>query len=91
MEKSEMNWYSSIVSGFIGITASHPIDTLKTNQQISGNKLNIVIKNMNKDIFNSNNILQITKTLTKQYYRGFKYPMMFTPIEKGIVFNVDNY
>lgn len=91
MPKNEMNWYSSIASAFIGVTASHPIDTLKTNQQISGDKLSNVIRNMNKDIFNSKNISQITKNFTKQYYRGLKYPIIFTPIEKGIVFNVDNY
>lgn len=74
--------YSSILSGLIGVTISHPIDTLKTNQQISGNSLLSIVKSMN-----SRNIVK----LTKNYYRGFKYPMMFTPIEKGIVFNVDNY
>ena len=47
--------YSSILSGLIGVTLSHPIDTLKTNQQISGNSLLSVIKSMN-----SRNIVKLT-------------------------------
>lgn len=74
--------YSSVLAAIIGTVISHPIDTLKTNQQISGLKINKVIKKLH-----SSNI----KLLVRNYYRGLSFPLMFIPIEKGIVFNMNSY
>jgi len=84
MSKKQGNkdkYYSSILSAIIGTVASHPLDTLKTNQQISGKKLYDVIKSFNNS----------KKDIIKNYYRGIKYPLLFIPIEKGIVFNINSY
>lgn len=80
----ENKYYSSILASFFGTVLSHPIDTLKTNQQITGLKLKDVIKNINMKSVNF-------ESLVRNYYRGFKYPITFVPIEKGIVFNIDQY
>lgn len=80
----ENKFYSSIFASLFGTILSHPIDTLKTNQQISGLKVFDVVKKINMNSINK-------KELIRNYYRGIKYPLMFVPIEKGIVFNMDNY
>jgi len=75
--------YKSIVSSFVGVIASHPIDTVKTNKQVG----NISTFNIIKKIHSNKNIGNVFK----QYYKGIKYPLLFVPIEKGLVFNFDNY
>lgn len=77
MEKRN-KYYSSVLSSYFGIIISHPVDTVKTNQQISGEKLYPLLRKLNSQGY-------------KSYYKGIKFPLMFVPLEKGIVFNLDNY
>jgi len=76
MSKKQGNkdkYYSSILSAIIGTVASHPLDTLKTNQQISGKKLYDVIKSFNnsKKEVNNHMISGLGAGLTAGFFVNF--------------------
>lgn len=79
---SNHNFYSSIYGSIISTIITHPIDTLKTNFQISKDSLVTTFRNFNK---------QNQGKLIINYYRGLKVPLFAIPVEKGVVFNLDNY
>jgi len=79
---STHNFYSSILGSVIGTILTHPLDTLKTNFQVSKYSLLKTFNDFNK---------QNKGKLIKNYYRGLKLPLLAIPLEKGFVFNLDNY
>jgi len=79
---SNHNFYSSIYGSMISTLLTHPLDTLKTNFQVSKDSLVTTFRNFNKN--NKGNLI-------RNYYRGLMVPLLTIPVEKGLVFNLDNY